>query len=433
VDFEPKRNFPGTGWPLTLQDLEPYYRRAHEYCDIGAYAYDAATLIPGGREGLLPLDTSLVETVIHRQSPPTRFGRKYREFLERARNVDVMLWANVTQLNMTQSGRIRNVRVQTLEGKSFAVQARVFVLASGAIENARILLASKRPDGVSIGNANDVVGRYYMDHLAGGAAFIALDGYRIPEAYTSGYIGKDRIPLHFLTRITPATVRGNGLLNTSFWWTPYETDAEKRELAFASSRGLRGLKNVAKYALGRDVGAGTTLSAEYCAFINNADEMALALATGASRNSNTILLRFEAEQSPDPVNRVVLGGKADRLGMPLVDLHWAPSEKDIRSIVDSAILVGQAVGKAGLGRLRLEEHNWKHYWDVRTSWHQMGTTRMGRDSRSSVVDTDCRLHDIENLYVAGGSVFPSSGRSNPTLTIVALAVRLAEHLKRRAK
>jgi choline dehydrogenase-like flavoprotein len=88
------------------------------------------------------------------------------------------------------------------------------------------------------------------------------------------------------------------------------------------------------------------------------------------------------------------------------------------------------IGRAGIGRARLVEQSANGWWTgTRGAWHQMGTTRMHSDPTQGVVDANCRVHGIDNLYMAGGSVFSTAGSANPTLTMVALAARLAEHLK----
>jgi choline dehydrogenase-like flavoprotein len=134
-----------------------------------------------------------------------------------------------------------------------------------------------------------------------------------------------------------------------------------------------------------------------------------------------------AEQSPDPDSRVVLGGARDRLGVRRPVLSWRLNDRDFHSIEASLEVVAQALGAAGVGRLRVNSR----YRDIVIGGeHHMGTTRMGEDPATSVVDQDCRIHRTSDLYVAGSSVFPTAGFANPTLTICALAARLADHLKR---
>ena len=142
-----------------------------------------------------------------------------------------------------------------------------------------------------------------------------------------------------------------------------------------------------------------------------------------------------AEQAPNPDSRVSLVEERDALGLPRIALDWRLTELDKRSLQAGHQAVALELGRTGLGRLQIED------WltaDV-TTWtptltgghHHIGTTRMSEDPARGVVDGDCRVHGIANLYVAGSSVFPTSGSANPTLTVVALALRLAAHLEQR--
>jgi choline dehydrogenase-like flavoprotein len=143
------------------------------------------------------------------------------------------------------------------------------------------------------------------------------------------------------------------------------------------------------------------------------------------------LVKYEAEQAPNPRSRVNLHhSKRDQLGLPATQLDWQLSDFDKFSIRRTAELIGIELGRAGLGRVRTDiDEDLSKFPLVETAWHHMGTTRMSENDRTGVVDSACRVHGLSNLYVAGSSVFPTGGRANPTLTIVALAIRLADHLK----
>ena len=148
------------------------------------------------------------------------------------------------------------------------------------------------------------------------------------------------------------------------------------------------------------------------------------------RSPGTASLVVQLEQSPNPSSRVSLSSDLDRLGVQKVNLDWQMGDLERHTITRFGELLGREFGLAGLGRIRLLPTNESGWWaGMRGSWHQMGTTRMHDDPSQGVVDADCRVHDIANLYVAGSSVFTTSGFANPTLTIVTLAIRLADHIK----
>ena len=433
VDFEAKPNFALTGWPLALSDLTPFYLRAHDYCDLGRFEYAPAALAPERRDEFLPLDAAAIKTVAMRQSRPTLFGVKYKQFLSESPTIDVYLHANVTRLATGPTGAVERVEARTLEDGCFSLKAGAVVLAAGAIENARLLLASQRPDGVALGNDSDFVGRCYMDHLSGGVAHIHFDDYKVSQLYTRQRDDIDSTPFIFLTRLAEDRIRALGVLNTSFWLTPVILDREARELALSRGAAIDSLKNIAKYAIGRADASNVRLSEEYCNFITNADALAAGvLKGGGDKGTSVFLLRFEAEQSPDRDNRVTLTGERDRLGQQRVNLHWAPKEADFESIRQSALVYAQELGRTGIGRLQLEDRDDAPYWGVKTAWHQMGATRMAASPSEGVVDVNSKVFGVDNLYIAGAGVFPTGGRSNPTLTLTALAIRLADHLKQAA-
>jgi choline dehydrogenase-like flavoprotein len=140
-------------------------------------------------------------------------------------------------------------------------------------------------------------------------------------------------------------------------------------------------------------------------------------------------LRSLVECSADPENRVELGDETDSLGRPLTRIRWRVRDAEIRSAIDAHRLFAAAMQQAGFGRVALAEGYGTWRARMEPALHHLGTTRMHADPARGVVDRDARVHGIENLYVAGGSVFTTGGFANPTLTILALALRLAAHLK----
>ncbi|HEU4616718.1 MAG TPA: FAD-dependent oxidoreductase, partial [Gammaproteobacteria bacterium] len=166
IDFAARSWVPSSGWPFGKAELDPYYRRAHEVCQLGPYDYDVAAIEDASRQRF-HLDAARLETTMCQYSPPTRFGQVYREALERAPNVRTYLYANAVDLVPVESGRaLSHVQAATLEGARFTVHARRFVLATGAIENARLLLASNGNRAGGLGNDHDLVGRFFMEHLS---------------------------------------------------------------------------------------------------------------------------------------------------------------------------------------------------------------------------------------------------------------------------
>jgi choline dehydrogenase-like flavoprotein len=161
-DFTARSWLPNSGWPITLADLEPYYALAQETLELGAFDYDPAGRAQG--RALLPF-SPVAENRYYQLSPPTRMGERYRSELDAAEYLTVYTYANATNLVLNGARtRIGAVDVKTLSGKSLRVQAGMFVLAMGGLENARLLLASNTQLSAGVANGNDVVGRYLMEH-----------------------------------------------------------------------------------------------------------------------------------------------------------------------------------------------------------------------------------------------------------------------------
>lgn len=389
-DFEVREWVPESGWPFGLDELRPFYRRAQEVIGLDEFDYQPERW---SGEGLEPFsfDGSFESRVF--QVSPRRFGVSFRDEVIGAPNVDTYLFANLTSFAASaDAGRIRAARVATLSGRRFEVRARVFVLATGGIENARLLLASNDVQAKGLGNGRDLVGRYFMEHphlVAGGllrsSQQVSLDFYRARDA--------GRIQVAGLLIPSAALQRRERLLAFGSFLSP-SADLPEFESALAS--------------LVAEMDRSGELPARQAVFFMN-----------------------ECEQAPNPASRVRLDDEADALGVPRARLEWRLSNLDRESLRRGHELLAAELGRTGLGRLQvmLDESDLAWPADMVGGRHHMGTTRMHETPERGVVDPHARVHGVDNLYVAGSSVFPTSGASNPTLTIVALALRLAERIR----
>lgn len=419
LDFARREWVPDSGWPFTRADLQPFYERAHARCQLGRFAYDA---VDWDRDGVRPiaLDPERVRTAVFHYSPPTRFGDVYRADLERATNVTVFLNANAVDLETpAPPEHVRAVRVACLSGTGFRVRARAFVLAGGGIENARLLLLSNTVQTAGLGNGHDLVRRYFMEHLyLDRAASILAHRERISDLYTRGHEG-DGHRIRGILGLAPTVQRRERLTN----YCAVLEDDSLRTAIQAVSTTLR---------------HGRLRSTGVAGYVRNTLGYARSLAGARLRPTRRApryrlyLVKNVMEQAPNAESRVVLGNDKDRLGCPRVELRWHLSTLDKHTVHRAHALLAEELRRAGVGRLMsamgAEEDAWPRR--LRGARHHMGTTRMHPDPRRGVVDADGRVHGIGNLYVAGSSVFPTSGAANPTLTIVALAIRLADHLER---
>jgi choline dehydrogenase-like flavoprotein len=431
IDFERGPGNGMSGWPFARALLDPFYARAMSYCDIGEYEFDLADL-GVGEDMLLLADHPCVTSEVTRQSPPTRFGEKYLPLLRQSGDTDLWLWTNAVHLATDPDGRVTYGETKTLSGQTHRFRARAVIVACGAVENARLILASNRRNGKQFGDASGLVGACYMDHPAGVSGVLQFSSRVAEKAYWAfPKILGGATPLWTMWRLSDAEMQENNLRNAQFALIPMADSDGGQRIKDAAYTSLLSLKNIVKRTIGFDTRADLSMAEEYCKFVTNADSLVLHQLAGAADPTTVsrVRLEYEAEQLPDRSNRVSLADGTDALGEPRAQLHWHPGEDDIDTIVRSTVRLGRHCGEAGLGRVQLAENQDEPCWGMKTGWHQLGTTRMAESETSGVVDPDLRVHGTQNLFVAGGSVFPTGGRANPTLTIVALSIRLADHLK----
>ena len=436
VDFERTADRPYSGWPFGLDALTPFYERAYRYCELGVYR--SASGIPRQAESAARqmVESPELELTEFRYSPPTRFGSRYRSELRSSDKIKLYLHANVTDISVTDGGSsIPFIQAQTLTGKKFKVTAAAFILCCGGIENPRILLncTGYFPNG--IGNESDLVGRFFMDHLQAKAGTIVPQNDSTefgPFAYRHDAATSVRMAL----KNSAETVRRHGrracsvILDPEFDWS--ETALKAR--ATPASRAFRELVRDAK--LGQ---LPLSLGQKECAALDDMGAIAADVYFrmneyfGNKPVLKAIAARLEGEQSPNPDSRVVLVDGVDALGMRKAGLDWRISAQDRDNLFQTAVALARGVGAAAFGRMVtfIEANDDQAF--IQSTWHHMGTTRMHDDRRQGVVDRDCKVHGLANIFIAGSSVFPAGSRVNPTLTIVALAIRLADHLKLKVK
>jgi choline dehydrogenase-like flavoprotein len=421
---------PHSGWPFAWSELAPFYRRAHPYASLGPANYDPdhATLHGEVRAGRR-LD-GIEDVVFHDVRNPTRFGEVYRAKLERAANIRVLLHANVTALRAAHDARrIERVEARTLEGRRVELRGRLYVLACGGLENPRLLLASNDVAPNGLGNGHDLVGRFFMDHPETRTAMgVTLDSTAWIEAYRYWPNQPGEVARSLM--VSPEKQQEFGLGNISFKLIVTDEGA---------ATGRQALRHLLKRLRGKEVDG--SLSGDLGLAITDIDDT-LAGIYGYVRNGfhnppaaagQSFALIAEAELAPDPDNRVTLTNERDALGMPRIALKLRPSPLDLATLKRGTELTAAELTRGGLARVRFPDWmaNDDPGWGENVLWghHHMGTTRMSADPKRGVVDPHCQVHGMENLYVAGSSVFATSGAVNPTLTIIALTLRLADHLK----
>ncbi len=417
--------------------------------------FDARLALPDSPELLPGLDGDGVVTFpIERWSRPTNFARKYEDKLMSSGRVIVVLNATCTRIQLTGDGQsVEHLVITTPTGASQPCIAERYVIAAGGLENPRLLLDSDDVAPSGIGNHSDVVGRYYQTHLSGCASQMELTG-----ATPRAHVGFDRDAQGVYCRrriwITPDRQAEDRLMNIVFMPVRPPTGATGHRSALFSAvflaKTLAGAVRDPRNAPARLAADRASLASHARTFVRHFPQAipelwrALIGRYASSRRLPELLpsdgqrlyhLQFQSEQVPNPVSRLTLGQSRDGLGMRRIVVEARMTDQDIDSVVRAHRVLDERLRAADLGHLVYSESELKVYLEeishrVNSAAHFLGTTRMSEDPSSGVVDANCRVHGVSNLYVAGGSVFPTSGHANPTLTIVALALRLGDHLTR---
>jgi choline dehydrogenase-like flavoprotein len=448
-DLEPRDWVPDSGWPLRYAELAPWYERAREFCRIDS----AHGFGPGGFDGPSPrrpldLDPEALVNFIFARSPIT-FGEAYRDELQHAPNITVLLHANVMELESnTEANTVTGARIGALDGRRGRVRARHFVLAAGGIENARILLLSDSVAPAGLGNDHDLVGRYFMDHPSGTIGAIRSPE---PDRVTRPYertIGKVRAPLSPEIGLSMDAQRRHRTLNARVH--PFAVEGQV-------PRGIRALRDVRAALRPPTRNEATLLEARLCAALQNGPSgTAMAVQQGLAVSairlglnigdvvravaqkvtdrptvpSDRIELVGFFEQAPNRDSRVTLGQDRDALGLRRVHVDWRLNELDRHTWRTMTQISGDRLATACDGRF--EPATWiagDTTPGIHGTAHHLGTTRMAKDPSQGVVDPQGKVHGITNLHVAGSSVFPTGGWAFPTFTIIALSLRLAEQLR----
>lgn len=443
IDFEQRTWVPGSGWPIRSTEVLPFLEGARGYFGIGPNVYDDRLW---EKLGIAPPDPPIDPVRLKSQfwqysrdglnpSEFTRFSRTIASIKEP--NVEVLTYANLTHINTSADGaRVESLEISTLEGRRFEVKAKCVVLACGGIENARLLLASNRIVANGVGNAHDLVGRFLMDHPRCTLGWFPPDRSAVIQERFGNYWLRDEkgwhVYLHGLA-LSPAIQRSERLLNCAAF---LEEDISPDDPWMATKR-LLGLAQPNVDPLVRN--HSRPASSEIGAIIRHLPR----LLKNAYRRIvqrrfpivciQKLTLVCLVEQVPDPSSRVTLAERTDALGMPISRIDWRIGELEWRSVLRLSELIGLE-----LRRLGLPEHSKNAPLSDETGWrsnfidryHPSGTTRMADSPTQGVVDRNCQVHGVAGLYVAGSSVFPTASHGNPTLMIVALAIRLADWLKR---
>ncbi|WP_113651834.1 GMC oxidoreductase [Pedobacter namyangjuensis] len=421
IDFIERDWINNSGWPISYNEVFTFYSKVDSFLQLYPveYAEDISTI---NQLPKLQANTN-ISLKFSKWSAKPDLRESFREQLIKSENVTLIQNANVVNINLFASGdRVESLTCVNLEKKEFKFSAKRFVLACGGIENARLLLASNNQMSNGIGNQNGMVGRYLQDHPNAHIATLHAKDDKAQAYFNYFYINGTRFLPRFV--FSEKFQRDNLILNSSAYFSFITDENDLFSIIKDFYRKYR---------------RRSLVSADFKIIFKVLKNMPHLFKIGYSYaikkrvyTPNAVLkLNLMTEATPLSENRICLSKEVDQLGMPRAIINWEGDELMRQTFIKSAEFLKKYFDKLDLGKLELDDWIYDAKWfdHIKDAKHHIGTTRMATDEYTGVVDSNCRVFGIDNLYIAGSSVFPTSGHSNPTTTIIALAFRLADHLK----
>jgi choline dehydrogenase-like flavoprotein len=455
IDFKPRQIVGEARWPVTYDELEPYFQRACDWCVCGNAVFDARDIPNLAGRSLVPgfPDEEVRASSLERWSLPTNFAREYRAAL-----LDTPGLTLVTDLTCTEVvcgpdvPRVEHIRAQGLDGRAVTISASRYVLACGGLETTRLLFASRRSHPEGLGNHSGHLGRWYMAHVETRIARVRFttppaetiygherdpDGVYVRRrlTFSEDFQISERLPNVAMWLVNPDVSdpgHGNGILSFvylmlasplgRFFVAEGIRQAHIKSAQPVSKRRhllnvLRDLPSAARFAL----------VFGYQRFVKRGRKVPGFFVRSAA---NAYPLLYHGEHLPHCESRVEPTSEHDALGVPRLRTNLRFTEEDIVSVIHAHRHLDDYLRAHGLGRLEYvhDDPAAAVREQLFGGYHQAGTTRMSALPDDGVVDRDLAVHGFDDLYVASSSTFVTSGQANSTFMIVVFALRLADHL-----
>jgi choline dehydrogenase-like flavoprotein len=433
IDFMRRPWVENSGWDISQPEIEPYYIRAEAILSLDLLSYEKA---PWQVFNITPpaYDQNKFLPYFSKWSPQPNFALVYGDAIRRSSNITCLLHANVVEIvSDRDESTVEYVEIKSLIGRSARVQAKDYIVCAGGIETARLLLSSNRINSKGIGNQHDLVGRFFQDHVSVQCGEI-LPNKRseFQNIYDQFYINK----VKYFHKITATET--------------FQTQQEILNIAahiyfeFPQDHGIVLAKKIFRDIKNRTVDPLWLKELGYV--LKDSDDVIRVLhryfwaKRSFSPKRGVVKLEAHVEQAPNWHSRINLSTEVDALGMSKAQVDWQITEQTRKTVTVFVQAIAAEFSRLELGYLQLAPflqpaasseavESWKNKCSDLN--HHMGTTRMSNSLKDGVVDRDCKVHNINNLHIAGSAVFPTSGYSNPTLTALALGLRLCDRLKSR--
>jgi choline dehydrogenase-like flavoprotein len=457
IDFDQRPYIAKSDWPVTYEELEYYFQRACDYFFCGKSEFNIKNIPNIEQKSLVPglPDEEVLTSSLERWSLPTNFGKEYFNDLKQSENIQLIYGLTCTEIETNDKGdRVEAIHGKTLGGKTIHIKCKKYVLAGGALNTTRLLLASDRRHAGGIGNHSGLLGKFYMGHISGD---IAIVHFTTPPKETVYGFDRDRDNIYVRRRFsfTREFLNENQLPNIVAWLgSPKFGDPSHKNGILSSAYlalNLPILKNYLTSTSMRKAAIGKEDQGIYWAHVMNVlkdfkQALTFVPTFGYGRYiakrkipalfvysaANEYPLHYHSEQVPNINSTVTLSDERDEIGMRRLNIDLQFTQQDVDGVVKAHQYWDEHLRKHNCGYLKYVASDLKaSVWDqAGDGFHQVGTTRMSEHPSDGVVGTNCNIHGLDNLFVASSSIFVTSGQANSTFMIVAFALRLADHLKK---
>lgn len=456
IDFEDRDYVPEARWPISYSDVEKYYSKASEYACCEPAEFSIKNLPPGTLNSIVPgLNESkeIRGSTLERWGLPTDFGKEYRTTIRKSKNIYLIFNAICSEILFDDFERAKSVLFKNKNGKTYEIAAKIIVVAAGGVETTRLLLNSDSMHPNGVGNHSDNLGRYYMGHISGKIANIH---FSTPPKKTVYGFDRDDNGVYCRRRFSFSRdfLQKNRLMNFVAWLdNPPIYNPDHRNgilsLAYLALRSSILGKRLVPAGI-RNIFLKTNIEENTAAHIKNIlvdfpQVIKFCIPFFCKRffarrkipgfflyiKNNVYSLHYHSEHAPSKNSKITLSDERDQYGLRKVVVDFKYKAIDVDTVLRAHDYIDGILRKEGCGYLEYVSDNpesdvWSQASD---GFHQIGTTRMSIDPKEGVVDENCRVHGIDNLFVASSSVFVTSSQANPTLTIIAFSIRLADYIK----
>ena len=450
-DFSQRDYINQSGWPITKGEIDQYYVRAHNYCDLGVYSYSIKDSVSDHPEIIPGLISDKISQDKHwRFSLPTNFSTKFGKQIANSETLALYLHANCLKIQMSKDGGdVESLKCASLKKNIFFVKARRYVIAAGGLETTRLLLLSDDVIRGGIGSSSGLLGKYYASHLTGDFGEVELNHANGPVSWRYGKTN-DGVYYKQQLRVNEGVKKQLGLLNTRVILThsPFGDPSHHNGVLSAAYLVKRFYKGQIPPEYSRDL-----TSSEYKYIGQHVKNVLFDLpaitgfgydwltrrvlrkrklpSIALKSKNNVYILHYDSEQTPHIDSTVGLMNEVDAFGLRKLKVDWKCHDSDIENLARTYEVISKEIEACGAGKLltSVNEAHDRIAKQLGVGSHHLGSTRMSRDANQGVVNADCRVHDAPNLFLASPSVFCTGGFANPFLTIVALSIRIADKIR----